>query len=133
MEEYYIYPTRTQDSNTINIHNDYEGLYQEVYVKIVYTDKRKIYRVDRFSKMSQFIEYIKISAFNDFLINQDTKDIEIVDANINNNIIYSDSQAEERPRLEPSNEIFQEKYKNLSCTPIFYIRIVDRLINNENV
>lgn len=143
-----IYPTNQTTNQSIDSSiQDYNALYQEVYVKLVYTKRVKYYNINRFLTISQFITYIQVNAYNDFNINQETKHIEIVEAGnptinqnmnintmININPIINISHAEESPPLEPSTITFQQKYGSLQYTPAFYIRIVDRNnpINNEN-
>lgn len=89
----------------------------QVYVKLAYTCTYNTYNINTNITVSNFIQNIKNSVYNDpiFNITQDTH-IEIVEAGQGSQNI----KAEEAPALVESDDIIKNRYKK---TQAFYVRI----------
>ena len=118
--------------NTQNI-QDFNGLYEEIYVKIAFTEKNVYYRINRFMTITEFINYVRVNISNDFLINLARYNIEVVPLRETNSI---HQLPENEPALEPSEMQFQQHFPyvpgNINYKNVFYVRLVPLGITNQN-
>ena len=110
----------SSNNNNNNNNNNYE-----FYFKLAYTCQTKYYTVNPNSKISEFINDIKIRAHEDFNINND-EDIEIVEAGNFDNINGRD--AEMAPALQPSEYTLKDLYEHNYKNTAFYIRKIPLVI-----
>ena len=91
--------------------------YANIYVKLAYTCTTNNYNIDTNVSVSDFIQNIKNSVYNDPIFNISTNiPIEIVESGQGT----KNTSAEDAPALIESDEIVSNKYKRI---PAFYVRI----------
>ena len=96
--------------------------------KLAYTCQTKYYTVNPNSKISEFINDIKICVHEDFNINN-AQDIEIVEAGNFDNINGRD--AEMAPALQPSEYTLKDLYEHNYKNTAFYIRKIQLVIQTH--
>jgi hypothetical protein len=96
--------------------------YYSFYFKRCYTSAKQIWRFDKNMSMYDFIEQVKMKAYNEFNIER-TNSIEIIEIGLFPN--EDDIQnLEEKYCLVPYNETLKERYQKKHKNVSFYIRVL---------